>query len=112
MYLQVASELVTKFKHEIDSYLDLVVNTTENELGRCGPLANVYKSVVEASCSRIVNPLVSFIHIFIGSVPKTEYENIQRIIIIIKHFFSSVFVEWIMGRNRSVHFAIFASNNT
>lgn len=59
--LQVASELVTKFKHEIDSYLDLVVNTTENELGRCGPMANVYKSVVEASCSRIVNPLVCFV---------------------------------------------------
>lgn len=62
MYLQVASELVTKFKHEIDSYLDLVINTTENELGRCGPMANVYRSVVEATCSRIVNPLVSFIH--------------------------------------------------
>lgn len=63
--IQVAYELVTSFKEEINAYLNLVVNTTENELGRCGPLANVYKSVVEASCSRIVNPLVSaFLFLF------------------------------------------------
>lgn len=39
------------------------MNATENELGRCGPLANVYKSIVVAGCSRIVNPLVRFPYI-------------------------------------------------
>lgn len=57
--LQVAQELVTSFKNEINSYLNLVINKTENELGNCGPISNVYKSVVVAGCNRIINPLVS-----------------------------------------------------
>lgn len=56
---QVALELVTSFKNEINNYLNLVINKTENELGNCGPISNVYKSVVVAGCSRIINPLVS-----------------------------------------------------
>lgn len=58
LQLQVARELVTGFKDEINNYLNLVVNQTENDLGRCGPLANVYNSVRSAGCNRIVNPLV------------------------------------------------------
>ncbi|XP_055325440.1 prominin-like protein isoform X1 [Sitodiplosis mosellana] len=54
---KVANELVIGFEEEINAYLNHVVNQTENELGRCGPLANVYKSVVVAGCNRIVNPL-------------------------------------------------------
>lgn len=58
---KVARELVTSFRDEINSYLKLVVNKTENEWGNCGPISNVYKSVVVAGCNRIVNPLVSFV---------------------------------------------------
>lgn len=56
---KVARELVANFKDEINSYLTLVVNQTENDLGKCGPLANVYDAVRVAGCNRIVNPLVS-----------------------------------------------------
>lgn len=55
---KVAKELVASFKEEINNYLNLVVNQTENDLGRCGPLANVYESMRVAGCNRIVNPLV------------------------------------------------------
>lgn len=55
---KVAKELVASFKDEINSYLNLVINQTENDLGRCGPLANVYESIRVAGCNRIVNPLV------------------------------------------------------
>lgn len=57
--LQVAQELIVNFKDEINSYLNLVVNKTQNDLGKCGPLSNVYKSVHVAACNRIVNPWVS-----------------------------------------------------
>lgn len=49
-----------------------MVNQTENELGRCGPLANVYKSVVVAGCNRIVNPLVSLFLWY----PETVFKSI------------------------------------
>lgn len=75
--LQVAHELVVSFEEEINNYLTLVVNQTENELGRCGPLANVYKSVVEASCSRIVNPLVCLFFI-ISFSSAMQYNNIWQ----------------------------------
>lgn len=54
---QTAIELMNTFKSEINTYLNLVISVTENELGKCGPLDNAYKSIVVAGCSRIVNPL-------------------------------------------------------
>lgn len=45
---------------EITKYVTLVITKTKNDLGRCGPMSNVYKSVVVASCNRVVDPFVSF----------------------------------------------------
>lgn len=56
---KVAQELITSFREEINNYLNLVINKTENEWGNCGPISNVYKSLVVAGCNRIINPLVS-----------------------------------------------------
>jgi hypothetical protein len=59
---QLARELAQEFTIEITNYLQLVINTTQNDLGRCGPLSNVYKAVFVASCKRIVDPFVSIFH--------------------------------------------------
>lgn len=56
---KVAGELVTKFQDEIRNYLNLVVNKTQNDLGKCGPLSNVYSSLVVAGCNRVIDPFVS-----------------------------------------------------
>lgn len=106
--MQVANELVISFEEEINAYLNHVVNQTENELGRCGPLANVYKSVVVAGCNRIVNPLVSLKFFYIITIIFiTNSENFLNIKILFLAFIS----EWIMGRNNNVHSLIFAGNN-
>jgi prominin 1 len=65
---KVAKELVLNFKIDINNYLNLVVNQTENDLGKCGPLANVYESVRVAGCNRIINPLNGFWAGIIGCV--------------------------------------------
>jgi Prominin len=56
---QLARELAEEFTTEITDYLYLVINKTENEVGRCGPLSNVYKAVYVATCKRVVDPFVS-----------------------------------------------------
>lgn len=84
---QVANELVSSFEEEINSYLNLVVNQTENELGRCGPLANVYKSVVVAGCNRIVNPLVS--HFYFGNFTISTERN--KLMVFPQFFFFHLF---------------------
>uniref|UniRef100_A0A1B0D4C1 Prominin n=1 Tax=Phlebotomus papatasi TaxID=29031 RepID=A0A1B0D4C1_PHLPP len=56
---QVIGELTTGFRNEITSYLDLVIRTTENQVGRCGPISNVYNATLVAACNRVIDPLVS-----------------------------------------------------
>lgn len=114
-WLQVANELVISFEEEINAYLNHVVNQTENELGRCGPLANVYKSVVVAGCNRIVNPLVSFRFFFPLShfnFKNPVHTELQRFNLNICVFLTFCFhLEWVMGRNHNVHSPIFTGNN-
>lgn len=56
---QAARELITNFKGEINSYLNLVVERTKKDLGRCEPMSVVYKSLVVAGCNRVIDPFVS-----------------------------------------------------
>lgn len=56
---QVAHELLDSFSKDIKGYLNLVINTTKSEVGRCGPISNVYDSMIVATCSRVVDPFVS-----------------------------------------------------
>lgn len=55
----VAVELINEFSSNILSYLQMVVTSTTNDVGRCGPISNVYDSVLVAGCNRIVDPFVS-----------------------------------------------------
>ncbi|XP_055708127.1 prominin-like protein isoform X5 [Phlebotomus papatasi] len=57
---QVIGELTTGFRNEITSYLDLVIRTTENQVGRCGPISNVYNATLVAACNRVIDPLNGF----------------------------------------------------
>lgn len=55
---------MTVIKSEIDTYANLVVHRTENDLGRCGPMSNVYNSTVVAVCNRVIDPFVGFLILF------------------------------------------------
>ncbi|XP_058836756.1 prominin-like protein [Topomyia yanbarensis] len=56
----VVTELADGFLGQIHSYLNLVIDSTTKEIGRCGPLANVYQSMTVATCNRIVDPFNGF----------------------------------------------------
>lgn len=58
----VTEELVSGFNNQIHSYITLVIESTEGDIGLCGPVYNVYESVIVASCNRIVDPFVSISH--------------------------------------------------
>lgn len=53
-------ELVNGFTQQIFSYINLVIDATQNDIGLCGPVHNVYQSVIVASCNRIVDPFNGF----------------------------------------------------
>ncbi|GAB0098286.1 prominin-like protein [Sergentomyia squamirostris] len=57
---QVIGELNTAFRNEITSYLELVITTLENEVGRCGPISNVYNATLVALCNRVIDPFNGF----------------------------------------------------
>lgn len=56
---QVAHELLDSFSKDINGYLKLVINATKDDVGRCGPISNVYDSMIVATCNRVVDPFVS-----------------------------------------------------
>ncbi|CRL08743.1 CLUMA_CG021257, isoform A [Clunio marinus] len=57
---QVAHELLDSFSRDIKGYLDLVINATKSDVGRCDPISNVYDSIVVAACNRVVDPFNGF----------------------------------------------------
>lgn len=57
---EVTTELTNGFLDQIHSYLNLVIQSTSKEIGRCGPLSNVYDSMTVATCNRIVDPFNGF----------------------------------------------------
>lgn len=56
----VAGELLQGFIREINTYTGIVLQGMEHDLGRCGPLSNVYKSVLVAGCNRVIDPFNGF----------------------------------------------------
>uniref|UniRef100_A0A1Q3FI76 Putative conserved plasma membrane protein n=2 Tax=Culex tarsalis TaxID=7177 RepID=A0A1Q3FI76_CULTA len=56
----VTSELTNGILEQIHSYLNLVIEATSKNIGRCGPIANVYDSMTVATCNRIVDPFNGF----------------------------------------------------
>lgn len=56
---QVAHELLDSFSRDIKGYLNLVINATKSEVGRCGPISNVYNSMIVTVCNRVVDPFVN-----------------------------------------------------
>ncbi|XP_052893942.1 prominin-like protein isoform X1 [Anopheles moucheti] len=56
----ITEELVTGFTNQIYAYIKFVIDSTENDIGLCGPMYNVYESVIVASCDRIVDPFNGF----------------------------------------------------
>lgn len=82
----VTSELVNGILQQIHSYLNLVIEATSKNIGRCGPIANVYDSMTVATCNRIVDPFVRAL------------SNLSNC----KMFIFKLFLERILGRRRVV----------
>lgn len=57
---EVTKELTNGILEQIHSYLNLVIESTSKNIGRCGPIANVYDSMTVATCNRIVDPFNGF----------------------------------------------------
>lgn len=57
---EVTRELTNGILEQIHSYLNLVIEATSKNIGRCGPIANVYDSMTVATCNRIVDPFNGF----------------------------------------------------
>lgn len=64
---QVAHELLDSFSKDIKGYLNLVINATKSDVGRCGPISNVYDSMIVATCNRVVDPFVSSLLTFLST---------------------------------------------
>lgn len=60
---QISHELLDNFSRNVKAYLNLVINTTTNDVGRCEPISNVYNSTIVTICNRVVDPFVSNIPI-------------------------------------------------
>lgn len=60
-FLQGTVENFTRdFMKEINNYLSLVVDKTLEDVGRCGPISNIYNATVVATCNKIVDPINGF----------------------------------------------------
>ncbi|XP_037940754.1 prominin-like protein isoform X3 [Teleopsis dalmanni] len=57
---ETAESLVNYFSSEIVRFLGMVVDSVENKIGLCEPLARVYDAGVVAACNRIVDPWNGF----------------------------------------------------
>ncbi|XP_058053748.1 prominin-like protein [Anopheles bellator] len=56
----VTEELVNGFTQQIFAYINLVIDATQSDIGLCGPVYNVYQSMIVASCKRVVDPFNGF----------------------------------------------------
>lgn len=56
----VTQELFETFTEQINIYLNLVITTTKEGVGKCQPLSNVYNSMMVATCNRIIDPFNGF----------------------------------------------------
>lgn len=63
--------------------MDHVINKTENEVGQCGPLSNVYNATLTTVCDKISLQMVS--------VQKLNFLTIQTIM---ESFIQFVFINW------------------
>lgn len=57
---QAVQNFTMDFMEEITFYLDRVVDKTQNEIARCGPISNVYNASVVATCNKIIDPINGF----------------------------------------------------
>lgn len=53
-------ELKNHLIGQIDNYIKFIVDSIQNDVGKCGPIANVYQSGVTAVCNKFVDPLNGF----------------------------------------------------
>lgn len=56
---QVANEMLEGFKGNLNGYLSMVVNATQDEVGKCGPISEVYNATMVGACNAIIDPYVS-----------------------------------------------------
>ncbi|XP_031777823.1 prominin-like protein isoform X3 [Nasonia vitripennis] len=55
-----ASEFGKAFIHEVNNYLDNVIEAILKDVGKCGPISNAYNATIVASCNKILDPFNGF----------------------------------------------------
>lgn len=56
---ELANDFLTGFKGQLSNYLDKVSRDTENEVGKCGPISQVYNATLVGACKQVIDPFVS-----------------------------------------------------
>ncbi|KZC13741.1 Prominin-1-A [Dufourea novaeangliae] len=60
-YVQLlATRFGNAFLHQVDDYLEHVIENAMSEVGRCGPVSNAYNATLVAGCNRILDPFNGF----------------------------------------------------
>ncbi|XP_044759870.1 prominin-like protein isoform X2 [Coccinella septempunctata] len=60
MIRQAAADFAQKILDQVEKYMDRVINKTENEVGQCGPLSNVYNATLTTVCDKIALQMNGF----------------------------------------------------
>ncbi|XP_014215519.1 prominin-like protein isoform X2 [Copidosoma floridanum] len=55
-----AAEFGKAFIHQVNGYLNYVINSTLTRVGKCGPISNAYNATIVAGCNKILDPFNGF----------------------------------------------------
>ncbi|KAL0130186.1 hypothetical protein PUN28_002047 [Cardiocondyla obscurior] len=60
-YVQyLATKFGNAFLHQVDNFLEHVIESAMFKIGRCGPVSNAYNATLVAGCNRILDPFNGF----------------------------------------------------
>ncbi|XP_014605355.1 PREDICTED: prominin-like protein isoform X9 [Polistes canadensis] len=60
-YVQyLATKFGNAFLHQVDDFLEHVIDSAQNKVGRCQPVSNAYNATLVAGCNKILDPFNGF----------------------------------------------------
>ena len=57
--MQLASRFGEAFLSQVDEFLEHVISSALDNVGKCGPVSNAYNATLVAGCNKILDPFVS-----------------------------------------------------
>ncbi|XP_034944559.1 prominin-like protein [Chelonus insularis] len=60
-YVQVlATKFSEAFLQQVNDFLEHLINTARNDIGKCGPVSNAYNATIVAGCNKVLDPFNGF----------------------------------------------------